>query len=324
MNTCEPLFLRPAGKDYLWGGTRLKTEYGKQLPMTPLAETWECSTHPDGPSIVVGGAYDGMTLRQVLARHPELLGKYASESGALSILVKLIDAEQDLSVQVHPDDTYALAHEGQLGKTEMWYVVDAKPGARLVCGFEHDVTAEQLRQAIAGGDLQKHLHSVAIHPGDVFFIWPGTVHAIGAGALIAEIQQSSNVTYRLYDYNRRDREGNLRQLHVDKALDVLNMRRGFKDRQPPRLVRYHPGCAREIIGRCRYFQVERLRLAGEYALPSSGTGFQVLLAIRGQGELSCGRVTAPIRGGVCVFLPAGAEPVTLGGSLEVLRVGQRD
>ena len=314
-----PFLLRPAGKDYLWGGTRLKTEYGKNLPHVPLAETWECSTHPDGQSIAASGEHEGQTLREVLREHPEYAGAAANAAGDLSILVKLIDAAQDLSVQVHPDDAYALEHEGQNGKTELWYVVDAAPGAKLVCGFEHDVTAEQLRAAIAEGTLQKHLHSVEVHTGDVFFIPPGTVHAIGAGCLIAEIQQSSNVTYRLYDYNRKDKDGNLRPLHVDKALDVLNLRRGFDDRQQPRLVRHTPGCAREIVGRCKCFQVERLRVNGVFMIPPQ-EHFAVLLCVQGSGELCWDGGMLEVTAGDCMFVPAAEETQKLTGNAEWLEI----
>lgn len=314
-----PFLLRPAGKDYLWGGTRLKTEYGKAIDISPLAETWECSTHPDGLSVAESGEHAGKTLREVLAAHPEYLGCGADANGELPILVKLIDAAQDLSVQVHPDDAYARQHEGQNGKTELWYVVDAAPGAKLICGFEHDVTAEQLREAVAEGTLQKHLHSVEVHPGDVFFIPPGTVHAIGAGCLIAEVQQSSNVTYRLYDYNRRDKDGNLRPLHIDKALDVLNRKRGFDDRQIPRLVRHTPGCAREIVGRCKYFQVERLRVNGDYTLAPQER-FCVLLCVRGGGELCWDGGMLEVTAGDCVFVPAENPRFTITGNLEILNI----
>lgn len=318
MSLCEPFLLRPAGKDYLWGGTRLKTEYGKDLPLFPLAETWECSVHPDGPSVVASGIHAGRPLPEVLAEHPEYLGTHGRRFDTLPILIKLIDAKQDLSVQVHPGDEYALAHEGELGKTELWYVVDALPGARLVCGFEHDVTAAQLRAAIAGGTLQKHLHSVEVQAGDVFFIPPGTVHAIGAGCLIAEIQESSNVTYRLYDYNRRDKQGSLRPLHVDKALDVLNMKRGFQEKQSPRLIRYRPGCSHQIIGRCEYFQVERLQIFGTCRLDVDRESFQVLLCIRGEGQsFYCGE-KMPLPSGACLMCPAGVGTVELSGKFETL------
>lgn len=320
MKRPEPFLLRPAGKDYLWGGTRLKTEYGKRLPLTPLAETWECSAHPDGPSAAASGPWAGQSLPDILAARPELLGRRYAALGTLPVLIKLIDAEQDLSVQVHPDDAYARAREGQAGKTELWYVVDARPGARLVRGFEHDMTPALLRDAAARGDLEKHLHSAAVHPGDVFFIPPGTVHAIGAGCLIAEIQQSSNVTYRLYDYNRRDKNGRLRPLHMDRALDVLDLRRTSLDRPVPRLTQCRPGCSRRIIGRCGAFQAELLRISGPWSLETGEESFQALLCVRGTGALRHAGGVLPLGPGQCVFLPAGAGETCLSGTLECLLV----
>ena len=202
----EILKLQPAGKDYLWGGTRLRDEYGKKIDLTPLAETWECSVHPDGPSIVANGPHKGKTLAEVLRLHQEYLGSKV-KNGELPILVKFIDAKKDLSVQVHPDDEYAREHEADNGKTEMWYVIDAEEGASLVYGFQHKVTPKLLKKAIETGTLDKHLHKIKVRKGDVFYVPAGTVHGIGAGILIAEIQESSNVTYRVYDYNRVDKNG---------------------------------------------------------------------------------------------------------------------
>lgn len=320
MKRPEPFLLRPAGKDYLWGGTRLKTDYGKDLPLEPLAETWECSAHPDGPSGIASGPREGRSLGEVLAENPELLGSRYAATGTLPVLVKLIDAERDLSVQVHPDDAYALARENQPGKTELWYVMDARPGARLVRGFEHDMTPALLRQAVREGALEKHLHSVEVRPGDTFFIPPGTVHAIGAGCLIAEIQQSSNVTYRLYDYNRKDKNGALRTLHLEKALDVLDMRRTALDRRAPGLTRCRPGCSRRIIGRCGAFQAELLRASGACPLTVGPESFQVLLCVKGAGALEHPGGILPLKAGSCAFLPAGAGELRLSGEPECLRV----
>lgn len=191
----RPLLLRPVGKDYLWGGSRLNDDFEKNIPLAPLAETWECSTHPDGQSSVSGGDFDGKTLAEVLKIHPEYLGLRHRGEKELPLLIKFIDAKQDLSVQVHPTDDYARLHEnGQLGKTEMWYVLDAKPGTSLIYGLRQDCTGEVLRRAIEAGDVMKYLQKVPIHRDDLFFIPPGTIHAIGAGALVAEIQESSNLT----------------------------------------------------------------------------------------------------------------------------------
>lgn len=313
-----PMLLRPAEKDYLWGGTRLKTEYGKQTELVPLAETWECSTHPDGPSIVVSGGFAGQTLNSVLQAHPEFLGPKVRTEGQLPILVKLIDAEQDLSVQVHPDDAYACLHEGQNGKTEFWYVLDARPGASLVCGFAHAVTKQQLRQAVRTGQLDKHLQRVPVHRGDVFYIPAGTIHALGAGILVAEVQESSNVTYRVYDYDRVDRQGHRRELHFDKAAEVLDMHPSADIRQRPRLVRYFPGCSREMLCRCEYFEVERIQVSTSCTLPGMDASFRVLLCVEGDGSVETQAGAVRLNKGDCIFLPASPGEILIKGTTTVL------
>ena len=198
-----------ASKDYLWGGSRLNDDFNFGLPAYPLAEAWVCSTHPDGPSSVPAHS---CSLASLLASHPEYLGTHVlaiTEGRAeLPILIKLIHAKRDLSVQVHPDDEYAKA-EGQWGKTEMWYVLSSRPGSELVYGFNRDVDAGQIREAVENGTISSLLNHVPVKQNDLFFVEPWTVHAIGAGCLIAEIQQSSNLTYRLYDYD------NLRKKYIE-------------------------------------------------------------------------------------------------------------
>lgn len=217
----EIMKLIPTGKDYLWGGTRLRDEYGKKIDMTHLVESWECSVHPDGSSFVENGQHKGKKLKEVLEAHPEYIGTKAN--GVFPILAKFIDAKKDLSVQVHPDDEYALEHENDNGKTEMWYIIDADEGARLIYGFKHKVLKEILEQAIEKGELDKHLQKVEVHKGDLYFVPAGTVHGIGKGILLAEKQESFNVTYRVYDYDRVDKNGKKRQLHFDKAVQVMDM-----------------------------------------------------------------------------------------------------
>ena len=183
----RPFLLSPAAKDYIWGGTRLREEYNKHIDVTPLAETWECSTHPDGPSRVASGAFAGEKLVDVLRAHPEFIGTHPKTDGegGLPVLIKFIDAARDLSVQVHPSDEYARTHEhGQLGKTEMWYVLEAAPGASLVYGFRQDLTRAMLAASLEDDTVEQYLQKVEIHRGDVFLIESGTVHAIGAGAMI--------------------------------------------------------------------------------------------------------------------------------------------
>ena len=320
--TDEPFLLKPAYKDYLWGGEKLKTEYHKETDLSPLAESWECSTHPDGTSLALIDQNE-IPLTEVLKRHPEILGTHPRTRDTLPILIKLIDAKKDLSVQVHPDDDYARIQEhGSLGKSEFWYVLEAEPGASLVYGFSQDVTEEQVRQGISDGTIQKYLQKVPVKRNDVFFVQAGTVHAIGKGIVIAEIQESSNLTYRLYDYNRRDRNGNLRELHIDKALDVLNLHSSAEPVQPMRLLNYQPGFASEFLTRCRYFQVERILLsaeASEVSYYTDSSSFEVLMCVQGQGELKGTEFRIPFGKGDTVFVPADSEKMRFTGKAELLR-----
>ena len=321
-----PFFLKPAGKDYLWGGRRLNDDYAKNIDMTPLAETWECSTHPDGSSTVSSGEYEGRLLSDVLKEHPEYIGTHPQTVGELPILIKLIDAKQDLSVQVHPDDAYAYEHEnGQSGKDEMWYVLDAKKDSRLIYGLNRTVTKEELRAGIADGSITKYMQKVPVHKNDVFYIKAGTIHAIGAGVLLAEVQESSNLTYRLYDYDRTDRNGHKRELHVEKALAVANLNEAEKPVQPMRLLNYRRGWASEFLYRCKYFQTERILLNTEriremVTVQTDSLSFMVMLCLEGSGMLRYENEILPFFKGDCIFIPADSVPVQLHGSAQFLRV----
>lgn len=318
----EPMLLKPVGKDNLWGGNRLKEEFYKNISVTPLAETWECSAHPDGPSTIVNGEFAGFTLDSVLNLHPEYLGTKVAKRYGMPILIKFIDAEKNLSIQVHPEDEYARRQENDFGKTEMWYVVDATPDAFLIHGFAHDVNENMLRKSVQDGDLEKHLNRVSVHKGDVFFTPAGTIHGIGAGCLIAEIQESSNVTYRVYDYDRVDKNGQKRELHFDKAMQVLNMKAGQQYRQKAKLVHYYPGCSRELLCRCKYFETVRINVTKGVAFTVRNTSFQVLLCIRGNGGLETGEYQKPLRfkKGDCIFIPAGLGRCFVIGECELLKV----
>ena len=324
-NKNKPLLLRPSGKDYLWGGSRLNDEFEKNIDLTPLAETWECSTHPDGPSYVVGGAFDGQELAEVLRAHPEYLGERNKGENALPILIKFIDAKKDLSVQVHPTDAYAQEREnGQLGKTEMWYVLDASKGAKLVYGLKRERTEQQMRDAIAKGTLMKDLQWVPVKKNDLFFIEAGTIHAIGAGALVAEIQENSNLTYRLYDYDRVGKDGKKRELHIDKALDVANLKSSAEPKQPLRVLKYRQGIASELLTRCKYFEVYRMIVNTERRqkvhYSADEIAFRVLLCVNGCGTISYEGGTIPFYKGDCIFVPADSVTLTIHGQAQFLDV----
>jgi mannose-6-phosphate isomerase len=313
MSNITPVKLTPAFKDYLWGGVRLKTEFNKNCDFDRVAESWELSAHKDGQSVVCGGAYDGLTLTAYVdALGKAALGTNSAKYDYFPLLIKLIDAKGDLSVQVHPSDAYALEHEGEYGKTEMWYVLDCDEGAALYYGFTRDVTREEYETAIKDGKLTDILNRVDVKRGDVFFIPAGTVHAIGAGILICEIQQNSNTTYRVYDYNRRDKDGNLRPLHVAKALEVSNLQKS------PDLPATPDG-EDILLAACEYFEVRRLRVDGTTAVTADETSFVSLMATDGAGVLSFDGGEIPFEKGDSLFIPAQNATFTVSGKCELVQ-----
>lgn len=294
------LKLTPSCKDYLWGGSRLRTGFGVHSNMKPLAEAWVLSCHPDGPSFLP----DGSTLQQYIDSHPGCLGTACRRFEEFPILVKFIDAADNLSIQVHPDNAYALAHEGQYGKTEMWYVLDCEPGATLYYGFRNKIDRAEFARRIRDNTLTEVLNAVPVHPGDCFFIPAGTLHAINKGIVVAEIQQNSNVTYRVYDYGRVGADGKPRALHIDKALDVTCL-------APPVLHNFGGHLAQ-----CDSFTVDLKK--GRFEDYASDESFVSLLVTDGAGMLRCGTETASLTRGDSVLLPAGNGAYTVEGDVTVL------
>jgi len=308
----NPVKLAPVCKDYLWGGTKLKTEFNKQSDLAIVAESWELSAHKDGQSTVCGGAFDGLSLTAYIEQcGKEILGTKAESFDYFPILIKLIDAKKDLSVQVHPDDSYALAHEGEYGKTEMWYILDCEEDAALYYGFSKEISREDYQAAIADNSLTDLLERVPVKKGDVFFIPAGTVHAIGAGIVICEIQQNSNTTYRVYDYNRKDKDGNTRELHVEKAVAVSDLKPA-PERKPI------PDGVRSILAKCSYFTVERLMVKDSCQVSMDDTSFHSLIVTEGNGTLTMhGEVTELIKGD-SILIPAQTADYQIEGSCEVI------
>lgn len=306
------LKLSPSYKSYLWGGRRLIEEYNKNYSGKILAESWELSCHPDGPSVIAEGRYAGMTLSQYIEQKgKKILGVNCRRFQEFPILIKLIDARENLSVQVHPDNQYALAHEGQYGKTEMWYVIDSEESAYLYYGFKKKISKEEFLKRIKEETLLEVLHAVPVQKGDVLFIEAGTIHAIGKGILLAEIQQNSNVTYRVYDYGRVGPDGKKRDLHIEKALDVT-------ERIP--VVRGKSSCPH--IASCNYFTVDKLNLDGTIMNEMSGVigeeSFMSLLFLEGEGEIVCGQERTTYRKGDSFFLEAGSGSYMISGRCEAL------
>ena len=317
MSSNCPFILIPVGKDYIWGGNRLRTEYGKAfIDLDPLAETWECSTHPEGESLVGSGVFKGNKLSTVLKEHPQFLGKrYYCSNGQLPFLIKFIDAKQDLSVQVHPNDQYANEYEcGQLGKTEMWYVLDADIGASLVYGVNRVMSTGDLKEAVNQGTLMNYLNKVSVKAGDAFYIEAGTIHALGKGVLVAEIQETSNLTYRLYDYDRVDKDGKKRTLHLEKALAVANLIPCEKKASLMKVRRYMPGSYLEEIIKCTYFTVCRCIIKKSLKFTSNFESFRCLVVIEGNLKLHTEEFL-DLRKGMTCFIPAGCE------SFEVIGIG---
>ena len=304
--------LTPAFKDYLWGGTKLREVYGKPCDFDKVAESWELSTHPAGESRVDGGAYNGLTLSQYFQQVPQALGKNAAAFESFPVLIKLIDAKDPLSIQVHPSDEYALRVEGEYGKTEMWVIVDCEPGAFLYFGVNRLVSKEEFRQRIEDNTVLEVLNKVEVHPGDVFFIQAGTIHAIGAGILICEIQQNSNCTYRVYDYDRRGADGRPRELHIEKALDVCRLEPSDTASRLGEVKALAGGTVQQL-GACKYFSTEKLIVEEALTLEVGEDSFVSLLATEGSGWVEGPENKLAFRAGDSLLVPAGAGRVRVTG-----------
>ena len=306
-------------KDYIWGGNRLREEYGKKLDSDKIAESWELSCHKDGQSVIENGDFAGKTLSEYIeAKGKRVLGSNCERFEYFPILIKLIDAKDNLSVQVHPSNDYAMRVEGEYGKTEMWYIVDCAEGAELLYGFKHEISKEEFAERIHNNTLLEVTNNVPVHKGDVFFIESGTLHAIGKGILIAEIQQNSNTTYRIYDYGRVGADGKPRQLHVDKALDVT-------ERIPPKYPTKAQGAPEKIEGgtktllrSCEYFNVNKLELDGTMSLNADEKSFNSLLVLDGEAVVSSSDGEMTVKKGDSVFVTAGTGSYKVSGKGEII------
>lgn len=313
-----PFKLIPAYKDYIWGGTRLKTEYGKSTDLDILAESWELSAHPDGSSVIATGELAGTRFDDFVSRFPRLCGTAGAGHDRFPILIKFIDSNAALSIQVHPGDDYGWRTEGEPGKTEMWVVLDCRPDAFLYFGLQHPLEREEFARRIADGTLTDVLQQVPVHPGDVFFIAAGTIHAIGAGITLAEIQENSNTTYRVFDFGRLGADGKPRPLHIEKALDVTSLGPAGADipgAQPPAAV---PGGTLQQLAACPWFSVARLALDGRYTHRLDSTSFVSVLCTGGEGTLEAEATRLPVAKGDSLFVPADNTGFTLAGHGEFL------
>ena len=285
----------PVFKDYIWGGVKLKEAFHKATEMSPVAESWELAAHKDGTSGFEGESFD---LNDLFNSHRELIGTNAEKFQRFPMIIKLIDARDNLSVQVHPSDEYALKNENSYGKTEMWYVVDAEDGAGLYVGFKRDVSEDEFRTLIAENRLQEVLNFIPVKPGEHYFIEAGTVHAIGKGVVIAEVQQNSNLTYRLYDYGRVGADGKPRELHVEKGVKVSKLTAYVADGRTS----------------CDYFTCDSFDLGGSRTLVADEKSFVAIVIMDGAVTID-GQKFAK---GDTVFVPAGYGAFTIVGEAKLL------
>lgn len=302
------IYIQPVYHNKIWGGRDLQTLFGLNIPDGKVGECWAISAHENGDCIVSDGVYAGKTLSWLWANHRELFGGLKGDR--FPLLIKLLDASDDLSIQVHPDDAYAAEHEGgSLGKRECWYVVSAKPGATIIVGQRaHD--REEFERLVAQGAWDKLLNEIPVHAGDFFQIDPGCVHAIKGGTVLLETQQSSDVTYRVYDYDRRDDSGELRELHLDKALDVIDYAA-----QAPHDGALDAPVANQpcVLEQNESYTVVRLMVEGAYTLEQTHP-FMCVSVVEGQGTIE----GEPYRAGQHVLVPSGLDSVRFEGELTVV------
>lgn len=332
--------LEPAFKDNLWGGTKLRTVFGKKCDYDVIGESWELSAHPDGQSVIASGIFTGMYFGEFIEKYGhDVVGWKSSSLDRFPVLIKFIDAKKDLSIQIHPDDDYALEIENEFGKNEMWYVVDCEPGAFLYCGLKKDSSKEEIRERIENNTITDILNKIEVHKGDCVMVKAGTIHAIGAGILICEIQQNSNCTYRMYDYDRKDKFGNKRELHIDKAIDVVDVKKYKSFVSDNKDV---PEGA-EVLVSCKYFEcykyvlgsdaaeadhasdiedncynTENVRNTGKVNISVDAMSFRSVIVIDGSGKIAVGNNTMDYKAGDSFFVTAGEKVINLEGTGTVI------
>lgn len=308
------LKLNPVFKDYLWGGTKLRDEYGFESDLTKLAEGWMLSCHKDGENTIENGEFAGKTLTEVVKTNPDFLGENGKKFEYFPILIKLIDAKNDLSVQVHPDNEYAMRVEKEYGKTECWYILDCDEGAELIYGFNREISSEEFKEKIADNTFLETVNKVKVKKGDLFFIEAGTLHAIGSGILLAEIQQNSNTTYRVYDYGRLGTDGKPRELHVEKAIDVTNCVPPTRSTEPEGKLVEYDNYSTQLLTECDLFSVKKVSIKDFFDGVADEKSFVSVLVTDGVGTID----GIEIRKGDSLFIPANYGTFTIKGNIEAI------
>lgn len=307
----EPLFLQSVMQEKIWGGTHLRDVFDYDIPSDHVGEYWAISAHPNGVSTVKNGRYAGQTLDVLYAEHRELFGN--RQEPVFPLLTKILDANDWLSVQVHPDDAYGLEHEGELGKTECWYIIAAEPGAEIIYGHNAK-SKEELRQQIESKDWENLLTKVPVKAGDFFYVPSGTMHAIGAGIMVLETQQSSDTTYRVYDFDRKDDQGNLRELHLEKSIDVLTIGEPANSRPVTTKV---DDLKSTLLVASDFFAVYKWEISGKVDFEKTAD-YSLFSVLDGQGSLKVDGQDYDIAKGSHFILPSDVQAWEIKGNLELI------
>ncbi|AJH16061.1 type I phosphomannose isomerase catalytic subunit [Myroides profundi] len=313
-----PILFQPILKDRIWGGTKLKSILGKDIDSNEVGESWEISGVSSDVSVVANGVYEGLSLNDLIQKFPEeILGDYIINrfDKKFPLLFKFLDAKEDLSIQLHPNDDLAQKRHGSFGKTEMWYVMQTDENARIVVDFKDGVTQQDYLHHLEAKTLPSILKEIPVKKGDVFFIETGTIHAIGAGVLLAEIQQTSDITYRVYDWDRLDASGNSRELHIDMALDAINY-----DKKDVELTYTKDANVSNEIVACPFFSVNYIPLKGSYQKVKDASRFYLYVCTEGEGEIILGEEVYPIQCGQTVLIPAAVSQIRLSGEATILEI----
>ncbi|WP_127586444.1 type I phosphomannose isomerase catalytic subunit [Paenibacillus koleovorans] len=315
-----PLLFQPLLKERVWGGRSLE-QFGLELPEGPIGEGWMIGDHPNGTTRVVNGAFAGAGLDDVRKQYgASFFGtkgeEFTGDNGRFPLLIKLLDCNDDLSVQVHPDNGYSKLPPGELGKTEMWYVLGAKPGSKIIYGLQPGKSRDDVARALQDGTIMDVLQLVDVQAGDSFYIPAGTVHALCAGVLVAEIQQNSDTTYRLFDYNRPGLDGKPRELHIEDSLNVIAYEGSGATRMTTELAAPQQWLT---LAESPYFRVEKAKVEGEWKLSTTPDSFVILVVCDGGGEVTWPDGRIGVKPGDCLLLPASLGDYALEGAFTVLR-----
>lgn len=308
----EPMFLKPVFQEKIWGGSRLRSVFGFDIPNDKIGEDWAISAHPHGVSVVENGEYQGQKLDELWQNHKELFGNPTEP--VFPLLIKILDAEDELSVQVHPDDAYGMKHEGELGKTECWYIIDAEPGAEIIYGH-HAKTREELAEMIQEGRWDDLLKKVPVKKGDFFYVPSGTIHAIGKGIMILETQQSSDTTYRVYDYDRKDSNGNTRELHIQQSIDVTTVPAITPQIQMKEVRKGNSSIVTYL--ETEFFNVYEWDIKGITSFKKQAP-YTLATVIDGAGELVVNEKIYPLTKGASFILPNDVTEWTVQGELSII------